>query len=422
MSATSPLVLDRIVRALRARAPRSCGDLAREFLGVGVIDEPLAARLLEPLFAADPRFKRECGGWTVSESSPYSNPDTRSEPTSALWPALAVLAPAHLSIAVELAAGGGPSACSVTLTGEPELVRAEALLGRALPRPVIALTTVARRWRGYRGAPDAVAIAEALHLPHLECEGAEGTVQLVATVWHALTAQLAAEGVHDHAALEQLLEATLELPEFNGRAFNRDDLASLPSAPGVYLFRDRRGRVLYVGQSINLAMRVASYFQGPPRDEKDRAIRSEAHALETRPQQTAIDALLAEAKAIRRLKPELNTRRTIHRAPNEDGVLLAYREDGTAGAVAYVVSGAAIAARIAIPVGGKRAAAAAERAAQMLFDGAHKPSGDVEGAALIATVRRQRPDLPFLRPAVDGGPREIAAAIQSFSLSFSESL
>jgi hypothetical protein len=90
--------------------------------------------------------------------------------------------------------------------------------------------------------------------------------------------------------------------------------------------------------------------------------------------------------------------------------------------VAFVVSGAAIAARVAIPLGGKRAAAAAQRAAKILFTGADKPSGDVEGAALIATVRRQRPDLPFLRPAVNGGPREIAAAIQSFSLSFSENL
>ncbi|MFN7966677.1 MAG: nucleotide excision repair endonuclease [Acidobacteriota bacterium] len=422
MSNNSPLLLERIVRALRTGSPRSSGDLAREFLNLGIIDEQLAARLLDPLLAADARLERAVTGWTLAESSRYSATATEAGQTAPLWPALAVLAPVNLPIAVELNAGDAPAACSVTLTGEAELIRAEALLGRPLPRPVIALATVVRRWRGYRGVPDSVAIAEALHLPHLESEGPEGAVQLVATIWRALTAQLALEAVHDHAALEQLLQDRLELPDFDGRAFGPDDLAALPRTPGIYIFRDRSDSVLYVGQSINLAMRVASYFQGPPRDDKDREIRAAAHALETREQQTAVDALLAETKAIRRLKPRLNSRRAIHRAPVEDGVLLAYREDGGSGAAAFVVSGGTLIARIAIPAGGRRGALAAERAARTLFAGGTRVPGGGEGAALIATLRRQRPELPFLRPAVDGGVGEVAAALESFARSFSSAV
>ena len=36
-------------------------------------------------------------------------------------------------------------------------------------------------------------------------------------------------------------------------------VAGLPGGPGVYRFRDERGRVLYVGRATSLRSRVASY-------------------------------------------------------------------------------------------------------------------------------------------------------------------
>ncbi len=41
----------------------------------------------------------------------------------------------------------------------------------------------------------------------------------------------------------------------------RDDLGNLPTQPGVYLFRDANGKVIYVGKAKNLRNRVRSYFQ-----------------------------------------------------------------------------------------------------------------------------------------------------------------
>ena len=40
-----------------------------------------------------------------------------------------------------------------------------------------------------------------------------------------------------------------------------DKARSLPKAPGVYLMKDDKGRVIYVGKSASLRDRVGSYFQ-----------------------------------------------------------------------------------------------------------------------------------------------------------------
>ncbi len=50
-----------------------------------------------------------------------------------------------------------------------------------------------------------------------------------------------------------------------GKEALRDQLAALPDAPGVYLFRDVDDRVMYVGKAKSLRARVFSYFEAPVR-------------------------------------------------------------------------------------------------------------------------------------------------------------
>ncbi|MBI2867688.1 MAG: GIY-YIG nuclease family protein, partial [Chloroflexi bacterium] len=43
----------------------------------------------------------------------------------------------------------------------------------------------------------------------------------------------------------------------------QERLKALPTSPGVYLFRDASGKVLYVGKAASLRNRVRSYFGSP---------------------------------------------------------------------------------------------------------------------------------------------------------------
>lgn len=420
MSPGMPPVADRIADSLRTRSPRSAADLAREFLGLGVIDERIAARLVDPLLVADRRFVRSGSGWSLREPQAVIGSNDSS---AALSPALAVIAPAQYPVAALSAVGGStaPPAISVTLNGVSELLRAEQLLGVTLPRPTVGLARVVRRWRGYRGPADTLAIAEALRLPHVEADGAEAAAALLANVWERLAIELAAEGIERFDALEALLTAQLELPDLSGRGFGPETLSMLPNGPGVYIFRDRKRRCLYVGQSINLALRVGSYFHGPPRDEKDRAIRAESHTVEVDPAETIVDALLREARLIVRYAPRLNTRRAIHRAPPPDGIVVVPRIGTPTAAVAYVIAQGALRARVVLLSGGGRAVRPARRAAERLFEPTSGRNTDRDGAALIGTLLEQRRDLHFLQPAIDGGPAELTASLLAVARNLWES-
>ena len=52
---------------------------------------------------------------------------------------------------------------------------------------------------------------------------------------------------------------------------------ALPDAPGVYLFKDKGGKVLYVGKARSIRKRVGSHFSKP--DRKGPQCISSAHSL-----------------------------------------------------------------------------------------------------------------------------------------------
>ncbi len=87
-------------------------------------------------------------------------------------------------------------------------------------------------------------------------------------------------------------------------------LDDLPDAPGVYLYRDRRGAILYVGKARSLKGRVRSYFQDSSAGQapKTDALLDEIHDLEYIVTRTEVEALILENNLIKKEKPRFNIR------------------------------------------------------------------------------------------------------------------
>ena len=82
---------------------------------------------------------------------------------------------------------------------------------------------------------------------------------------------------------------------------------ALPDQPGVYLFRDARGRVIYVGKAKSVRKRVASHFSNPTLY-GSRALTDEVDHIEALVVATEAEALLTEQTFIKQYKPRFNIR------------------------------------------------------------------------------------------------------------------
>jgi excinuclease ABC subunit C len=82
---------------------------------------------------------------------------------------------------------------------------------------------------------------------------------------------------------------------------------ALPDTPGVYLFRDSKRRVLYVGKASSIKKRVASHFSNPSTKGASGML-GEIANIEFIATETEAEALLAEQNFIRQYRPRYNVR------------------------------------------------------------------------------------------------------------------
>jgi DNA polymerase III subunit epsilon len=146
------------------------------------------------------------------------------------------------------------------------------------------LGTLARHFRldhqpTHRALDDALATGELLHLL-LERAGTLGVL-----------------GLDDLLALPQMAAH----PEAGKLRLT----TGLPRSPGVYLFRDAAGHVLYVGRAANLRQRVRSYFGGDERRKIGGLLRQTA-AIDYVECGNGVESVAMEARLIRRLLPRYN--------------------------------------------------------------------------------------------------------------------
>lgn len=81
----------------------------------------------------------------------------------------------------------------------------------------------------------------------------------------------------------------------------------IPSLPGVYLYKNKNGVIIYCGKAINLAKRVGSYFNRSVNG-KTSSLVAEIADIETIVVESELEALILEANLIKNYKPKFNIR------------------------------------------------------------------------------------------------------------------
>jgi DNA polymerase-3 subunit epsilon len=131
---------------------------------------------------------------------------------------------------------------------------------------------------------------------HRALEDARAT----AHVFHALLERAGSLGVTN-------LDDLLQLPTARGSAhYSKIELTEgLPRRPGVYTFKDRNGRAIYVGKASNLRARVRQYFYGDTRRTISNMMR-ELESIEHQVCDTILEAEVTELRLIHAHRPRYN--------------------------------------------------------------------------------------------------------------------
>lgn len=86
---------------------------------------------------------------------------------------------------------------------------------------------------------------------------------------------------------------------------NSLDFSKIPVKSGVYFYKDRNGKVLYVGKAVSLRTRIKQYFNGDI-DSKTKLMLSKAKTVDFKEMPSELLAAILEAKLIKEYRPKYN--------------------------------------------------------------------------------------------------------------------
>ncbi|HZO50041.1 MAG TPA: exonuclease domain-containing protein [Gaiellaceae bacterium] len=180
----------------------------------------------------------------------------------------------------------------------------ERLTGRRVAAPVVDTVWLARRL--LEGRVRRVGLASLAHLfgtatepCHRALPDAQATAEVLVRLL-GLAQERGARTVGD------VLE--LATPRARTLSAKRVLVVEAPRRPGVYLFRDARDAVLYVGRARDLRTRLRSYFAGGRQRPAVEAALGALARVEWRETGSELEAALAEVRLIRELRPPANAR------------------------------------------------------------------------------------------------------------------
>ncbi|GLY32838.1 DNA polymerase III subunit epsilon [Kineosporia sp. NBRC 101731] len=134
---------------------------------------------------------------------------------------------------------------------------------------------------------------------HRALQDARATVHVL----HALLGRIGTLGV---TTLGELRGFSAKVPESTRRKRHLAD--GLPSGPGVYMFRDEKDQVLYIGTSVNIRTRVRNYFTASEHRSRMREMVARAARVTPVPCATTLEARVREIRLIAEHAPPYNRR------------------------------------------------------------------------------------------------------------------
>ena len=124
----------------------------------------------------------------------------------------------------------------------------------------------------------------------------EGVVGTTCAQWYNKNTEIASEII---APKKDIMPAPKHL---------QDRLKELPDNPGVYLYKDTAGHIIYVGKASILKRRVRSYFTKKHADIKTPILVKNIASVDWIVTESEVEALFLEAELIKRYKPLYNVR------------------------------------------------------------------------------------------------------------------
>ncbi len=353
--------LDRLVDTLEERGPLTAVEAARSLFATSSISHGLACSLIADVTAGDSRVV--CAGTTVSLTGGREDPlldetefvvfDLETTGLSAAQsricefgavrvqalelvdtfqslvnPGVALPDPvARLTGLREQELRQAPPVSSVlrrflAFAGDSMLVAHNArfdqsflerqlqLHGRRLFEPPLCTAALARRLlEGRRRRVGLASLADFFGVSTRPCHRALPDAEATAEVLVRLIGLAQEAGARRLSDLRQLA-APRKRRVYGKRALVR----GAPTQPGVYLFHDRHGQVLYVGRARDLCARLRSYFRSERQRPSVEAALLALERVEWRVLGSELEAALEEVRLIRTLQPPANSRsrRTEH--------------------------------------------------------------------------------------------------------------
>jgi DNA polymerase III subunit epsilon len=169
--------------------------------------------------------------------------------------------------------------------------------------PVLCTVQLARRFAPLSQKRSLAPLADSLGIEVTEVHRALPDALTCARVLCALLPRLCANAATVGEALEALKtrrRARKTEPAERIPPSERPDLSTLPDDPGVYIFRDGRGKPLYVGKSVSLRSRARAHFCAPA------GWTERAEIVDYRPTNSELGALVLENRLIKQWRPAGN--------------------------------------------------------------------------------------------------------------------